>query len=168
MNWRIVVAVIVAFVVGAAGGGFAEHQRVKNERSNNSARSTSTTAAAPNWFGSKKASACPELQRWRTALGVASYTAVSKGPWANVRAKLLTQRAAMQSAYRALVPLAGAPGKVQLEFLVAYETQVTTALKAAASAAAYAKTPAAKSSPRVKHDVGILLTTATSCAKAKT
>jgi hypothetical protein len=165
MNWRIVVAVVVAFVVGAAGGGFAEHQRIKNERSNNSAKNTSTTAPGVNWFGSKKATACPELQRWRTALGVATYTAASKGPWANVRAKLLTQRAAMQSAYRAMVPLANEPGKVQMNFLIAYEGQLTAALKAAASAADYAKTPAAKSSARVKHDLEILVKTATTCGK---
>lgn len=162
MNWRIVVAVGVTFVVGAAAGGFAEHERVQKDKPNKAAAGTTTTtragtpAAPANWFGTKKADACPALKRWNTAAAAAYASALDSKAWSAKSTTIQTQTSAMGSAFRDLGKLANPAGKAELAFLVTYVGKLNAEAKKAKSQPAYAQAQTALASARVKRDLAIV------------
>jgi hypothetical protein len=158
MKWKIVAGVAIAFVIGVAGGAFAEHERVKRDRTD----STTTNAATTNWFGNRKAAACPVLKSWNAAV-LASVVAVSGGKWS--RSALEKQAATISTSYRSLVRIANPAGKAELGILIKYQNQATAALKEASSAAAYASAQKKLGSPRVSRAISFLLRTAKACPK---
>jgi hypothetical protein len=167
MNWRIVVAVVVAFVVGGAGGAFAEHERTLHDSSNKTATGTTrTTVANANWFGSRAKAACPALKRWNASATAAYIALVAKTPWTATRTKLVQGRSATTAAYRALLAVAIPQGKVELRFLIAYQSRLGAALRKSSSVAGYLKSQRALASARVNRDVAILSRAAGSCPKS--
>ncbi len=163
LNWRIIAAVVVAFIVGVAAGGLAEHIRVQNDKTDTSAGATTTTVPTVDWFGTQKSAACPTLAKWYTAIGKASYLARSKGAWTTTRANLLEQDSTISAAYQALLSNANAVGNPEIAFLVAYADRSTAALKTATTAAANAAAQQALSSQRLSSDLAILAQAARSC-----
>ena len=167
MNWRVIVAVVVAFVVGIGAGGLVEHERLKhksNSSASGSKKGTPTTVSTAAWFGSRASTACPALKSW-SASAVASYQALyTKTPWKTKQATLLKQIDAAGSAYKAMVPIATPAGKAQLQFLVGHQTQLSAAVQKATSEAAYLKAQQALNTARVKHDIAIVSQAANRCS----
>ena len=141
-NWRVIVAVVVALLVGAGAGVLGEHQRLKddsNKKSTSSSKKTTTTKkgtsktttkkpAVADFFGSKTTQACPALKDWNVA-AVASYTALyEKVPWATTKVKLSGELDAMTTAFVAMEGYANATGKTALAAQIAYQSKSKTAL----------------------------------------
>ena len=169
MSWRIGAAAVIAFVIGVAAGGFAEHERVQSNKVDGTAAETSTTtSSAPtaDWFGGQTATACPVLTNWFDAIGRTSYAAASKGPWTATRAALLEEATAIGAAYEALLPAANAAGKPEVAFLIAYQDRSTEGLQSSTSAAEYAESQHALASERLNEGVNVLLQTARYCPKS--
>jgi hypothetical protein len=161
MNWKIIVAVVVAFGVGGAAGTFAEHERVKNDKPATQA----TTAANADWFGTRATAACPALKRWN-ASAVATYKALGQKTWKDASAALATQITATRNAYRALAPVANAAGKVELRILLAHQNKLTAALKEASSVSTYLAAQKKVTPARVTRDVAIVGRAAQRCSTA--
>jgi hypothetical protein len=177
INWRVIVAVVVAFVVGIGAGGIAEHQRLKN-KSNKSAsasksktktttKATTKTTAKPvttaDWFGTHGAQACPALKRVDAA-GTAAFKAIySSAPLDSRRTILAASAGTIGTAYTSLVPLANAPGKPMLQFLANYQGRLKTAAQAAPSLTAYLTAQKALDSPQLKQSAAPLNLAHTRC-----
>ncbi len=161
MNWRVIVAVVVALLVGAGAGALGEHQRLKDDSNK---KSTSTTAkkkttttkkgtsntAVADLFGSKTTQACPALKNWNAA-AVASYTALyQKAPWATTKVKVTAELDAMTAAFVAMKPYANAAGKTELATQIAYQAKARTALLAAPSSTDYLKATKLLNTTQVK------------------
>jgi hypothetical protein len=178
MNWRVIVAVVVALLVGAGAGAFGEHQRLKDDSNKKTTSTTTkkkttttkkgTTKAAPvaDFFGSKTTQACPALKEWNTA-AVASYTAVyQKVPWATTKVKLTSQLDAMTSAFVGMERYANATGKTALAAQLAYQAKSKTALAAAPSSAEYLKTTKVFNTAQVKQGGAALTASVKKCGTA--
>jgi hypothetical protein len=171
LNAKVIIAVVVAFVLGVGAGGLVEHQRLKN-KSNKAASSSTTTAhtgAAVRWF-SPSTKACPGLKKFETSAVTAYGTLLKKSPWATTKAALLTQATATTSELKGLVPFASPAGKVGLNYLIARQAKTTSALQKAASLTDYQKAIQALTPPQVRTDNLIIKRSVTGCggAKAKT
>jgi hypothetical protein len=157
----MIIAVVVAFALGAGAGGFAEHERLKN---------TKHTAAAPKaaagagWFA-RPAAACPALKSWETASASAYVAILKKAPWTTTRTTLLAQQTAATAAMKTLLKYAKPKGKTGLNFLIAHQTKTTAALQHASSQADYSKADTALASAVVKRDNAILARAAGNCPK---
>jgi len=89
-NSQMVIAVVVAFVLGAGAGFFVELQRLKNKTHK---AAPPKTATAARWFATPT-KACPALKSWE-ATATASYVALlKKTPWPTTRTALLAQTTA--------------------------------------------------------------------------
>jgi hypothetical protein len=165
MNWRIIAAVVVAFIVGGAAGALAEHEHVQNDKTGASAGATTTTVPTVDWFGTQKSAACPALTKWYTAIGKVSFLAAGKGAWTPTRANLLQQDSAISAAYQSLLPAANAVGRPEIVFLAAYQARARAALQPATSAAAYSASLQTLGSQRVNSDLAVLAQAAKSCPK---
>jgi hypothetical protein len=145
MNWRIVVAIVVAFVVGAGAGGLAEHERVNSSNKSSATKHPTTTVrkstpttrkpakkVPPVWFTDTKA-ACPALLRLSLTTSAQYSTLATTPAWASAQVALLADLKATGDAYRALVPVATAPGKVALKFLLADQLEEGAAVRNATS-----------------------------------
>lgn len=164
-NWRVIVAVVVAFIVGGAAGALAEHVRVENDKTSSSAASTTTVPTA-DWFGTQKSAACPTLTKWYTAIGKVAYLAPSKGPWTTTRAQLLQQDSTISAAYQSLLSNANALGQPEIQALAAYQGRTRAALQSASSAAAFSASLKALGTPQVTNALAVIAQTAKSCAKS--
>jgi hypothetical protein len=179
MNWRIIVAGVVVFVVGVGVGGLAEHERVKHETHKAAARTTTTTgngesttaeagsstteASTASWFAGTKA-ACPALKRWQNATAATYRAMVGKATWASARAALLTQMNASSAAVGELIPLATPTGRVELNFLAAYQIKATSAVRHATSAAGFSQAQSALTDARVKNDAAVMSRVEVACS----
>ena len=123
-NWRVIVAVVVAFIVGGAAGALAEHAHVQSDKTDSSAAATTTTVPTADWFGTQKSAACPTLTKWYTAIGKVAYLAPGKGTWTTTRAQLLQQDSTISAAYQALLSNANALGQPEIQALAAYQGRV--------------------------------------------
>ena len=166
LNWRIIAAVVVAFIVGAAAGGLAEHIHVENDKTDTSAGATTTTVPTVDWFGTQKSAACPTLTKWYSAIGRSAYLSASKGAWTTTRADLLEQDSTISAAYRALLSNVNDVGRNEILFLVAYGVRSRAALQNATSAAAYAASQRASSSTQLSRNVSVLVQAAKTCPKS--
>ena len=164
MNWRIIAAVVVAFIVGAGAGVLAEHAHVQNDKTSGSASATTTTVPTADWFGTQKSSACPDLMKWYNVVAKAAYSA-GRGPWPAARAALLQQASTVAAAFEALLPVADTAGKSEMEFLIVYQNRLTAALQSSTSAASYAASQRALASDRLSTDAATLVATARTCPK---
>jgi hypothetical protein len=138
MNWRIVVAIVVAFVVGAGAGGLAEHERVNSSNKSAATKPTTTTIPPTVWFADVKP-ACPALLRLSSTASAQFSTLATTPAWAAARVALLADLKATGDAYRALVPVATAPGKAALRFLLSAQLEEGAAVQNATSWPAYLK-----------------------------
>ena len=172
MNWRIGVAVIMAFVVGGAVGAFVEHERVQKS-SHKASTSTASPASTPDvtaWFDGNKTAACPALQSWYQAFLKARLAVAKGGEWAPMQLVLLDSDNTSLASYRALLPLANQTGSTELNFLIATETTLHKTLTAAPSAGVYQAFSLTfeKTLPpdRLQRDSTALVTAALACPKA--
>jgi hypothetical protein len=168
MNWRVVVTVIVAFVIGAGGGAVAEHVRLKNASDKPGATATTSAGnnanpAANDWFGAKATQACPALKNW-TAAGAASGKAFRMtGAWTAKRAALVAAIKDAGAAYSALEPFANPAGKAELQFLVAHQEAVNNAVAKASSLPVFDQARKKLQSPRAQRDFAIVGVAARRC-----
>jgi hypothetical protein len=168
MRWRVAVAAAIAFVIGAAAGGFVEHQRVENDKTDSAAAETTTTTAAvptADWFGDQKTSACPALTQWYGAIGQAAYVAANRRPWPETRTALLKQASTVGAAFDKLLQAANDAGRPELDYLIAYQKRLTATLETSTSAAAYTDGQRSLVSDRLTRNIGILLQDVKSCPK---
>lgn len=168
MNWRVVVAVVVALFIGAGAGALGEHQRLKHDSNTKSSSSKTTTALAPvaDWFGTGRPAACPALKSWNTAV-VASYLALyQKVPWATTKVKLITDLDAGTAAFVAMERYANAAGKTELAAQIAYQAKAKTALVAAPSSAEYLKATKLLNTAKVKQGRAVMSAAAKKCGTA--
>jgi hypothetical protein len=172
MNWRIGVAVIMAFVVGGAVGAFVEHERVQksSHKASTSTASSASTTDVTAWFGGDQTAACPALQSWYQSFLNARLAVAKGGEWASMQLALLDSDNTSSAAYRALLPLANQTGSTELNFLIATETTLHKTLTVAPSANVYQafSVTFAKTLPagRLERDTTGLLTAALACPKA--
>ena len=160
--WRPIAVVLVALLLGGVVGVLIEHRRAVNESNSGSAPSPTPTAAPSAWFSDTSA-ACPAVQKWYGALGSAIYLVLGTQPWETIRAGVLSSWAAMADQYRAMVPLANAAGKSELQFMLASLDQDRSEINAAPSAAAFRASPKPPTIDRLSRDIVLLLQTAKSC-----
>jgi hypothetical protein len=174
MNWRVVVAVVVALLLGVGAGALGEHERLKhdsNKKSESSSKTTTTTKkkgtstpVAADWFGSRQTAACPALKEWNNA-AVAQYEALFK-PWSSSQSVFVAQIDVTNAAYRKLVPLATAAGKTELAFLLTYQQSIRAAVLKASSASVYLGAQGKLQTARVKNDTASVAQSAHRCTAA--
>jgi hypothetical protein len=80
--------------------------------------------------------------------------------------KSVVPMAAARAAYRALLPLANPAGKVELQFLLAHQKQLSAAVQEASSAAKYLEAQKKLTSARVTRDIAILAQAPKHCSTA--
>jgi hypothetical protein len=175
MNWRVILAVVVALVVGAGGGALAEHQRLKNESNKPSASSkdhttgtagtTSTTTPIAQLFGSNQTAACPTLTKWYGALSEEPFQLSSKGPWATTKVKVLALHAVITASYNSLLKLATPSAKADIQDLIRNETATASALTKAATAADFANAQKKLVSASVTRNAQLLIRAEKTCGK---
>ena len=166
MNWRIVLAVVVAFVLGVGAGGLAEHQHAKAKSDKKSTSSTTAKGKGVNWFGKNQAAACPTLNQWKGAVSASYLALLKKSAWPATQTELTKQSGVVVTSYRALLPKATKPGRVQLNALIAYQTVLTAAIKKATSVTAYTTAQKAALTPRVRGATTLLTRMQARCATA--
>jgi hypothetical protein len=166
VNWRVIVVLIVALVLGVGVGGIVEHQRsVNDSNANPSERVTTTTKPKVSiWFGTRGSSACPALQKWNLAFGEVAYAVLARtADWDSViRPAFLNFNSTAETTYRSLLEFANAAGKTELEFLVAQVRERRGLITGSGSLEALLKTPPPE---RLSRDFRIVLDSALSCAK---
>jgi hypothetical protein len=163
MSWRVIVAIGLAFVVGAGAGALVEHQRVKDDKTA-AAPTTTTTVPTADWFGSNRASACPALKRWQ-ASAVAGYTAIARSKqWTTTRTEVAKQVSAGSAAYRDMITLANPTGKPELQYLLSHQDQLSTAAKNSTSLQEYETAQAAQTPARVKTDLTVVSQAVKGCS----
>lgn len=162
MNWRVVGAVTVAFVVGGAAGAFVEHERVQDSSSSKSPKTPAQQVSI--WFGSKSAEACPSLKAWSSALSGAALSGIT-GDWAVRKVALLQSSNASAKALQDLIPLTRGEGTTELSFLIDVEKKSQQALKGAQSLADYETFQKTLSAERLRNDTAVLVTASGLCPK---
>jgi hypothetical protein len=167
-KWRVVLAVVVVFVVGAGAGALGEHARLKRSSNKKSTTTPTTSRTVPaDLFGAKAKQACPTLKQL-SASEVAAYKALyAKTPWKTSSAALVTQYRVTAKAYRTLMAFAPSPaGKATLRFLAGYATRLGNAVGKATSVATFVKASKAQQSPRSVRGTKVVARAVTTCAAA--
>ena len=168
-KWRMVLAVVVALVVGAGAGAYGEHLHVKHSSTTKKTATATTTKAGhvpTNLFGAKAKTACPGLKAV-SASQVAAYKAIyTKTAWKTTSAALVKQYGTTAKAYTALMPFATPAGKPTLRFLASYQTRLSTAAGKATSLASFLKLAKAERTPRAVRGTAVVAQATTTCAAA--
>jgi hypothetical protein len=166
---QAIIALVVAFALGAAAGGLVEHQRLKDQSNKKAAAPPTTTskgkAAAARWFTAPTTAACPEIVKWKSAVTTAYVALFKKTPWSTTQSTLETQSAAETAALKALLPHSNKRGHKGLNVLIGYQTKSVTALKAAKTEADYLKAVKPASTLPVKNGNKVMTVADTACAK---
>jgi hypothetical protein len=171
MKWKVIVAVVVALLLGAGGGALAEHQRLKSDSNKSSSspkkHTTTTTKPLVDLFATaaNRKAACPTLGKFHTAIGNATFDSADHLPWPTQKVKLVAQHAEIAAAYQSLLPVVSSRAKPELEYLIAGEAALRTALTKAATASDFAKAQKPLITARSTKSMGFLLRDATACAK---
>lgn len=165
MNWRVIAAVVAAFVLGGAAGWFIESQRVKDNSSSSSASSpTAGNADVEKWFGgTPSTSACPALKAWVTTFTKAAYTKPNPSDWPASRTQLQQIAQAETLSNQALLPYATAEGKQELQFISDTATKNYQTLAVATSADAYNSYLQSLDGNRLKKDAAVVFAAAKTC-----
>jgi hypothetical protein len=166
-SWRVIVGVVVALVLGAGVGAFAEHKRAldkSNAVDAPSASKPSTPTASP-WFAATS-TACPGIQQWYSGLGKAVYLVISKhGAWPSTQQAIVPPMKEMETGYSALLPQANAAGKLELQFLLTSAQGSREALQQSPSEAAFFQSlGSGGQTARLQADFAIMLQAVKSCS----
>jgi hypothetical protein len=157
---QMIVAVVVAFALGAGVGFFVEHERLKNKTH----KATGATADATGWFASATA-ACPALKSWQSAAANSYVATLRKASWSTTQGALLASETNSVNALKAMLPHATPTGRNGLNLMITRATKTSTALKSATSLAGYEKAAKTLKTPL---DTALLNRAAGTCSKTST
>ncbi len=165
MNWRVVAAVVVAFVLGGAAGWFIESQRVKDDTTTSSAPSVAASDSdVKAWFGgTPSTSACPALKAWVTTFTKSAFTKPNPSDWTASRTQLQQLAQAQTLANQALLPYASDTGKQELQFMSDTATKNYETLAVSTSADAYTSYLKSLDDNRLKRDGVVVVAAAKTC-----
>jgi hypothetical protein len=152
LDWRVIVAGVVVFVVGVGAGGVLEHEKVKHD------------SQRAGWFAGHTTAACPTLKRWDAAATATDQALATSTSWTSTQSELSKQTKASKAALQSLLGFSTYKGQAGLNTLVSYASKLIKAVPNATSAAGFSTAQKQLNSSLVTTDTTTLKRAATSCS----
>jgi hypothetical protein len=174
LNWTLILTAIIAFVLGLGVGGFAEHEHTKSSNKKHTAASGTPTTVGPStgsktpidsagWFGAKVTTACPGLRIWAGEQTARRDAFAKTTTWKTKSGAVLRIDKPITEVYTALLPMATATGKPEIQLLLTTQGKLDAALTTSTKPDDYSKVRKTVSTAQVTTDIGILSKVAASC-----